>query len=109
MKSLKVRSVIFYYSQIVTGNTKKIAENIAEGLQINGNVCNLVQLTKYEKDIELFKSFPFGNYDLIGFGVPVYYFHPPYHILFELEALPSLGNQKGLIAIGYALRKKSSN
>lgn len=92
-----ISSVIFYFSQVVTGNTKKIAEKIAEGLRSGGNECDLVRLTKYQEDIKLFKTFSFEKYDLIGFGVPVYYFHPPYHITFELEYLPSLQNKKGFI------------
>jgi flavodoxin/Pyruvate/2-oxoacid:ferredoxin oxidoreductase delta subunit len=92
-----MRSVIFYYSQIVTGNTKKIAEKIAEGLESNGNFCSLIPLTKFIKDVQLFKEFPFDEYDLIGLGVPVYYFHPPYHILFELKYFPNLNNINGFI------------
>lgn len=97
MKSKKIKSVIFYYSQVVTGNTKKIAERIRIGLEINGNTCDLVKLTKFQKDLELIQSFPFEKYDLIGIGVPVYYFHPPYHVLFELEHFPNLNNKKGFL------------
>ncbi|TFG30035.1 MAG: hypothetical protein EU532_01780 [Promethearchaeota archaeon] len=92
-----IHSVLFYYSQIVTTNTKRIAEKIAQGLQTNGNKCDLIRLTKYYDDLELFKNFSFKDYDLIGFGVPVYYFHAPYHILFELERFPSLDGKKGFL------------
>ena len=92
-----LKSVIFYYSQVVTGNTEKIAEKIAEGIQSVGSECDLIKLTKYNKDLELFKSFPFDKFDLIGIGVPVYYFHPPYHILFELEHFPYLNGVKGFL------------
>jgi len=97
MKKSLIRSVIFYYSQIVTENTKKVAEKIAEGLQIKGNECDLVRLTKFQEDLRLINSFPFKKYDLIGIGVPVYYFHPPYHILFELEQFKFLEGKKGFL------------
>jgi len=97
MKTEIKNCVIFFFSQVVTGNTKKIAEKIAEGISKEQVQCKLVQLTKYKPDIQLFKSFPFEKYHLIGIGVPVYYFHPPYHILFELEYLPSLEGKKGFL------------
>jgi ferredoxin/flavodoxin len=92
-----LKSVIFFYSQIVTGNTKKIAEQIAAGLRKNNNHCKIIPLTKYKKDLQIIKSFPFEDFDLIGIGTPVYYFHPPYHILFELEEFPNLGSKLGFL------------
>ncbi|MEJ2248410.1 MAG: EFR1 family ferrodoxin [Candidatus Lokiarchaeota archaeon] len=82
---------------MVTGNTKKVAEAIASGLRKGKNQCSLVQLTKYEKDLRILQSFPFEKFDLLGFGVPVYYFHPPYHILFELQKLPNLNEKLGFL------------
>ncbi len=96
MKESSINCVIFYFSQIVTGNTKRITEQIAEGLWSGGH-CELIRLTKYQNDIKLIQGFPFEEYDLIGIGVPVYYFHPPYHILFELEHFPSLNGKKGFL------------
>ena len=92
-----MRSVIFYFSQIVTENTKKIAEKIAEGLRSNGNECDLVRFTKLKKDLELIKNFNFDNYNLIGIGVPVYYFHPPYNVYLILKDFPNLKNKKGFL------------
>ncbi|MHA1147842.1 MAG: EFR1 family ferrodoxin [Promethearchaeota archaeon] len=97
MVKTSIKSVIFYFSQIVTGNTKRIAENIAEGLRYDKNICDLVALKKYRDDIELIKGFQFHEYELIGLGVPVYYFHPPYHILFELEHFPNLRGKQGFL------------
>jgi ferredoxin/flavodoxin len=96
MKESLIHSVIFYFSQVVTGNTKRITEKIAEGLRLGGK-CELVPLKKYQNDLELIKGFNFKQYDLIGIGVPVYYFHPPYHILFELEHFPPLHDKKGFL------------
>ncbi|NHI92906.1 MAG: hypothetical protein EAX96_10430 [Candidatus Lokiarchaeota archaeon] len=86
-----------YFSQVVTGNTKKIAEKIAEGIESDGSTCKLVHLKKYKNDLEIIKSINFKDYDLYGLGVPVYYFHPPYHLLFELEQYPDLKGTKGFI------------
>ncbi len=92
---MALRIVIFYFSQ--SGNTKKYAEKIAEGVVAGGHKCELIRFKKVTTDIELIKNFAFSEYDLIGFGVPVYYFKPPYHILNILEALPSLEGKKGFL------------
>ena len=88
-----MKSIILYYSQCVTGNTEKIAE----GLRSGGNTCDLVKLTKYASDVELVKSIDFKTYDLLGIGVPVYYFHPPYHIIDLLHEFPALDGLKGFL------------
>ncbi|MHA1310660.1 MAG: EFR1 family ferrodoxin [Candidatus Helarchaeota archaeon] len=92
-----MNSVIFYFSQVITGNTKKIAEKIGEGLRYNNNSCDLILLRKMKKDIEMIKSFNFDDYDLIGIGVPVYYFHPPYSVYLTLKEFPILKNKKGFL------------
>lgn len=90
-----LKSVIFYFSQ--QGSTKKIAEKISEGLNYGENDCDLVRFTKLAKDLELIKNFDFSKYDLIGFGTPVYYFHPPYHLFEVFEALPDLSHANGFL------------
>ena len=92
-----LRSVIFYFSQVVTGNTEKIARHVAKGLSKGSQLCDLVKLTKYQEDLRMFEEFPFQEYDLIGFGTPVYYFHPPYHLLFELKHLTSMEDKFGFL------------
>jgi len=92
---VSVNTVIFYFSQ--TLNTKKYTEKIAEGIKSTGNNCDIFRFKKIDKDIQLIKNFDFAKYDLIGFGIPVYYFHPPYHIFDILDALPSLKGKKGFL------------
>ncbi|MHA1379456.1 MAG: EFR1 family ferrodoxin [Candidatus Helarchaeota archaeon] len=92
---MQINTVIFYFSQ--TLNTKKYTEKIAEGIKESGNGCDLIKLKKVNNDIELIKNFDFSTYDLIGFGTPVYYFHPPYHIFDILESFPSLEGKKGFL------------
>ena len=57
----------------------------------------MIHLKKFKDDLELVNSIDFKQYDLFGLGVPVYYFHPPYHILHELEEYPSLDGLKGFL------------
>ncbi|MHA1265723.1 MAG: EFR1 family ferrodoxin [Candidatus Helarchaeota archaeon] len=90
-----LHTVIFYFSQ--SGNTEKYALNIRKGLSTGGNICKVIRFKKFCNDLELIKNFDFSNYDLIGFGTPVYYFKPPFHILDLLEALPSLKNKLGFL------------
>ena len=92
---MQINVVIFYFSQ--TLNTKKYAEKIAQGVRETGNNCDLLRFMKLDKDKELIKKFHFSKYDLIGFGNPVYYFHPPYHIFEILEMLPSLEGKLGFL------------
>ena len=92
---MAIKSVIFYFSQ--SGNTKKYTEQIAEGLSEGANTCELVRFKKLQQDLGLIKSFNFVDYDLIGFGIPVYYFKPPFHILDILRALPSLKGRRGFL------------
>jgi ferredoxin/flavodoxin len=92
---MTLHSVIFYFSQ--SGNTKKYAERIAQGLRIDTHSCELIAFKKVKDDIELVKNFDFEKYNLIGFGIPVYYFKPPFHILDILDALPSLEGKKGFL------------
>lgn len=66
--SAKLNILIIYYSQ--TGNTQKIARAIRDGLQDAG----------HQVDLKVLKSVTYEelqNYDLIGFGSPVWYEMPP--------------------------------
>jgi len=89
-----MKTIIFYFSQ--TLNTHKYAEKIAEGIREAGHQCELIRFKKKDADIELVKNFDF-NCDLLGIGTPVYYFHPPYHIIDILEELPSLEGKRGFL------------
>ncbi len=92
---MALRTVIFYFSQ--SGNTKKYAEKIAEGLSQGEHTCDLVRFKKLKDDLEIIQKFDFTKYDLIGFGIPVYYFKPPFHILDILKALPLLENKRAFL------------
>ncbi len=91
----RMKSCIFYFSQ--QGSTKKIAENIAEGLTQRSHTCDLVQFTKLATDLELIRRFNFTKYSFFGFGTPVYYFYPPHHLFEILESFPYLNHTKGFL------------
>ncbi len=63
-----MKVLIIYYSQ--TGNTQKTARSIAEGMRGDGHQVTLrfLQKASYEEMKE---------YDLIGFGSPIWYEMPP--------------------------------
>ncbi len=91
---MTLKTIIFYFSQ--TLNTKKYAESIANGICEVGHQCELIRFKKKDQDIEIIRNFEFKQ-DLIGIGIPVYYFHPPYHVLEILEELPSLEGKQGFL------------
>ncbi|MHA1728752.1 MAG: EFR1 family ferrodoxin [Promethearchaeota archaeon] len=90
-----INSVIFYFSQ--SGNTEKIAEKIGEALNTGENKCTLVKFSKLKEDIKTVNEFNFSNFDLIGIGTPVYYFHPPFHILEIIKNFPRLKGYNGFL------------
>ena len=92
---MKINCALFYFSQ--TGGTKKIAELIAKSFQDSGHKCELFRFTKKNKDIEMVKDFDFSSIDLIGIGIPVYYFQPPYHIFDILNEFPDLSGKFGFL------------
>jgi ferredoxin len=90
-----LNSAIFFFSQ--QGSTKRIAEMIADGLTDGENRCTLIPFTKLQKDLELVQRLDFKQYDLIGFGTPVYYFYPPDHLFQIFKALPRLDHARGFL------------
>ncbi len=59
------RILVAYMSK--TGNTEKMAENIAEGIRLSGNEADLKKISALKKAEEL------KNYDGYVFGSPTYY------------------------------------
>ncbi|MDD5066243.1 MAG: EFR1 family ferrodoxin [bacterium] len=85
------RACIVYFSQ--SGSTEKVAKGIARGLRKAG----------YRIDaFNLFPAGPFPDvrgYDLIGIGLPVYYFRPPLNVLDFIRQLPPLKNVPAFIFV----------
>lgn len=77
--------LILYHS--VTNTTARVAESIAEGLREAGYQTRLCNINKEAcPDI--------SNYDLIGFGTPVYFFQIPLNITDCIDNLPGLNNKR---------------
>lgn len=66
-----MKVLIIYFSQ--TGNTKKIAETIKEGILKSGNICDIAQIKNM--DVNLLEK-----YDLIGIGTPTFFYREPRNV-----------------------------
>ena len=75
------KALIVYFSQY--GSTAKAAEHIAVGLRSSGYGTELHNIQdKPEVKAE--------NYDLLGVGLPAYYFRPPFNVLDYVKGLSDL-------------------
>jgi len=77
VRAMKV--LIIYFSQ--TGNTKKLAKKIREGIVNSGNSCDLVKI----KQADITKLY---KYELIGIGCPTFFYREPVNIKRWIETLP---------------------
>ncbi|MBU1576124.1 MAG: EFR1 family ferrodoxin [Candidatus Edwardsbacteria bacterium] len=78
-----MRACIVYFSQ--TGNTQKIAEAIQEQMAKAAGDCALLRLEEADPAI-------FSNYDLVGLGLPAFYFREPINVNHFFNDLPDQGN-----------------
>ncbi len=76
-----MKTLIIVFSQ--SGQTRKAAECIRDGLVSMQGECDLVELTDVDTSV-------FSDYDLVGIGCPVYYYQEPFHVRDFLEDLPDL-------------------
>lgn len=83
-----MQAVLIYFSQ--TGNTKKVARTIAQGLSENGWQTTTVPLKKTAAQ-ELLAA------DLIGMGTPVFESQAPSLIKNFIERLPSLTGKNAFV------------
>ena len=75
------KALIVYFSQY--GSTAKVAEHIAAGLRLSGYDIKLHNIQDKPED----KA---ENYDLLGVGLPAFYFRPPFNVLDYVKGLPDL-------------------
>ncbi len=78
-----MKTLIIHFSQ--TGNTLRMADRIRDGIVERTGRCDVMAM----RDVE---AGSLEDYDLIGFGTPVFYFQEPFHVRDFLKALP---DQKG--------------
>jgi flavodoxin/ferredoxin len=78
-----MRSIVIYFSQ--SGNTKKMARSVAEGISSLVDECNLVRIDKVRLG-------DLPGYDLIGIGTPVWAGVPP-HVEKLIKSFPTMSGQ----------------
>jgi flavodoxin/ferredoxin len=83
-----MRTLVICFSQ--TGNTRKIAEAIRDGITEVVGSCELVTL----EDVD---SERIGGYDLVGIGCPVFYYKEPLHVRDFIEGLPDLKDKRWFV------------
>jgi ferredoxin len=86
------KSLIVYFSQ--GGTTARTAESIAAGLRTAGyqvDLCHLIEEQPPALD----------GYDLLGIGMPVYAFQPPFALTDYVESLPHLGGLPAFTFVQY--------
>ena len=85
------RSLIIYFSQ--GGTTGQVAEAIASGLRFAGHEVDMCNIKDgLPPDI--------GGYSLLGIGLPVYWYRPPFNVIDYLNEVPEL---KGLPTFVFVL------
>jgi flavodoxin/ferredoxin len=76
-----MKTLIIYFSQ--TGNTRKMAECIREGIVGITGHCDMKELSQVDSD-------SLADYDLVGLGCPVFYYQEPFNVRDFMENLPIL-------------------
>ena len=83
-----MRTCIITFSQ--TGNTRRVAEEIRQGILTEATTCDIVELEEISPP-EL------SRYDLVGIGCPVFYFQEPLNIRDFIDSLPQMPGQKWFV------------
>ncbi len=83
-----MKALIICFSQ--TGNTKKVAEKICDGILEEIDQCDLV-------DIEKVDITALSKYDLIGLGCPSFYCKEPFNVQDFIEGLPHQNNKQWFV------------
>lgn len=79
-----MKTLIIFFSQ--TGNTKKIAGRISEGIQAITGHCDTETMTSVD-------TASIADYDVVGLGCPVFYFQEPLNVRSFVQSLPTLTGQ----------------
>lgn len=83
-----MKVLIICFSQ--TGNTRKVAECIQDGINEVTESCELIRLEDVDKAA-------LAEYDLVGIGFPVFYYKEPFHISDFIETLPLLRGKQWFV------------
>lgn len=79
-----MRALVVYYSQ--TGNTRKVAKEIARGIEERGVECDLRTIRDVSPE-------QIGQYDLVGFGSPVWTGAEPPNMRAFILSVPKQGGK----------------
>lgn len=79
-----MKTLIIHFSQ--TGNTRKIAECIYDGIIETKSECDMIALNDVKPTL-------LSDYELIGIGSPVFYYKEPFNVQNFIEALPEQGGR----------------
>ncbi len=79
-----MKTLVICFSQ--TGNTRRVAERIRDGIFEHTGQCDLVNMKDVDTQL-------LNGYDVVGLGCPVFYFKEPFHVLHFIEGLPPLNTQ----------------
>ncbi len=74
-----MKAIVIYYSQ--TGNTKKMAHAIARGVEKENGQCDCVRFQNISYEM-------LADYDLIGFGTPIWGSCPTLNLVDFIEKMP---------------------
>ena len=83
-----MQTCIITFSQ--TGNTRRVAEEIRQGMLSEAAACNLVELASTD-------SSELESYDLVGIGCPVFYYQEPLNVRDFITALPQMPGKKWFV------------
>ena len=83
-----MKTLIIYFSQ--SGFTHKVAEQIRDGVAEVAGHCDLTTL----RDV---KPEALADYDLVGFGSPVFYYNAPFNVRDFLQGLPELPDNQWFV------------
>lgn len=83
-----MKALIICFSQ--TGNTRKVAECIQQGINEIADSCELISL--FDVNVE-----SLSRYDLIGLGFPVFYYKEPFNISDFIENLPIMKDKQWFV------------
>lgn len=90
------RVLIASFSQ--TGSTKKVAEQIAKGLQFSN--WEITHFNISGNDMPKLE-----NYDIIGIGSPTYFFRPPFVVMDFVQKLDGLKNKSTFVFVTHGTHK----
>jgi flavodoxin/ferredoxin len=95
-----MKTLIIQFSQ--TGFTRKVAEQIRDGIAEVTGQCDLKSLREVRPD-------SLAEYDLVGLGCPVFYYQEPFNVRDFMQGLPELKDRQWFIfcthgsVMGYTL------